>query len=166
MSLEGRIPWKRQRMSVFPTVKPQFNQCRRWSSEQNQVLKWLLTAVGCSSEGNGGQRRSCPFQNRRRQRLWTAVSIPHVKAAERRVNFTLVSAPALLRPPPAWLDHWPPSLTSAPGVRSLNLLQTALYAPMCTQVAKINAWIPERNLPPPLAGPSSPRPGVAVTPVW
>lgn len=60
----------------------------------------------------------------------------------KEVNFTLVSAPALLRPPPAWLDHWPPSLTSAPGVRSLNLLQTALYAPMCTQLAKIKCLDP------------------------
>ena len=153
-------------MSVFPTVKPQFNQCRRWSSEQNQVLKWLLTAVGCSSEGNRGANSvHAHFKTEGGRDCEQLFQFPTLKLPN-GVNFTLVSAPAWLRPPPACLDHWPPSLTSAPGVRSLNLLQTALYAPMCTQLAKINAWIPERNLLPPLAGPSSPRPGVAVTPVW
>ena len=91
---------------------------------------------------------------------------PTLKPDERRISFDPSLCSCLLGPPPARLDHWPSPLTSAPRVCPLNLLQTALYALIRTQLAKINARLPERNLPPPRTGPSSSRSGVAVTPVW
>lgn len=114
-------------MSVFPTVE--LNLISAGGDLRSRIeSKWLLTPrVLLRRERYNGVHAHFKTEGGRDYEQLS--QSPTLKLPNEEVNFTLVSAPLLLRPLPAWLDHWPPSLTSAPGVRSLNLLQTAPLRP-------------------------------------
>lgn len=94
-------------------------------------------------EPGKGPGRLCPFRNDAGRELSRS---PTLKPGELRVSFDPRCCSGPARDTLAWLDHWPSSLTSAPGACPLNLLGTALYNPVCTQLARISPAPPAEHV--------------------